>query len=100
MGYYIQTPGHHHGKAARIARDHQGTLLQSPPKYFVDIPEDKALVCVVDNGPFEAAALAYDQGEFECFTDPNDSRPQSYVLLDKQKAYELAGYKPERPDED
>jgi hypothetical protein len=93
MGYYIETPGQLKGKASRIAFEHDGQLVKEPAK-FSDVPEDKALIVVVDNGPFEAAALAYDEREFLDFTDPDDDRPKRYVLLDKPTAYRLARYNP------
>lgn len=91
MGYYIQTPGFNHSKALRIAAQHNGVLI-SKPNHYSDIPEDSALIVVVDNGPFEAAALAYSEREFEEFTDFTDERPKEYVLLDKEVAHKLAGY--------
>jgi len=94
MRYYIQTPGNHHNKARIIAEQHGGTLLAKAPRTYADIPADKALVCVVDNGPFEAAAVAVDEGEFKVFTDPLEERPRQYVVIDKAKAYELSGYEP------
>lgn len=95
MGYYVQT-GTTHRKAERIAHEHGGHIVRKP-RQFSDIPEDKALICVVDNGPFEAAALAYDEREFDAFTEPDDDRPKQFVLLDKNVAYGLAGYTPEVP---
>lgn len=82
MGYYIQTPGSDHDKARIIATRHNGKLI-AQPESFNDIPADKALICIVDNGAFEAAALAYDADEFAVFTDPEDERPKQFVLLDK-----------------
>ena len=66
MGYYIQT-GTRHDKAEIIAFEHAGVVLGTHPKTFADIPDDKALVVVVDNGPFEAAALAYNAAARELF---------------------------------
>lgn len=91
MGYYIQTPGQNVNKAIRIAADHDGQLVSKPNHYW-DLPEGKALVVVVDNGVFEAAALAYSEREFQEFTDIQDTRHKDYVLLDKATAYKLAGY--------
>jgi len=92
MGYYIQTPGRSQNKALTIAYVYDGQVIPQPST-FAQIPPDKALVIVVDNAPFEAAALADDEREFSEFTDPSDRRPKQYVLLDKPTAYQLAGYK-------
>lgn len=91
MGYYVQTPGQNHNKAIRIAADNDGVLIHKP-NHYSDIPDNKALIVVVDNGPFEAAALAYSEREFEEFTDVMDGRRKEYVLLDKSRAYKLAKY--------
>ena len=95
MGYYIQT-GTLHGKARAIAEAHNGEIV-SAPKQWSDIPADKALVCVVDNGPFEAAGVCVDEQEFESFVLTPDSgrqRPRDYVLLDRAKAFELSRFRP------
>lgn len=90
MGRYIQTPGHDHNKANIIAREHGGEILNERPATFDDIPTDKALIFVVDNGYFEAAAYAYSEREFTQFTsDPDDHRPIQYVLIDKTVAEQL-----------
>lgn len=74
MGYYIQVRALH-GKAQLIA---DGNALvpgedgwEPAPPYkaqiiprpssFADVPEDKALICVVDNGVFEGAGYCYDE---------------------------------------
>ena len=54
---------------------------------------DKAVIIVVNNGPFEAAGFAYNQGEFEAFTQADDHRPRQFVVMDRAKAKELTGYK-------
>jgi hypothetical protein len=90
MGYYIQT-GTSHDKAKLIAERHNGTRILHAPKRYEDIPEGKALIVVVDNGPFEAAAFAFNESEFECFTDPTDPRPVQYVLIPLETARELTG---------
>jgi len=91
LGYYIQTPGQTHNKALSIAMNYDGEFIHKPNK-FTDIPEGKALIVVVDNGAFEAAALAYSEQEFEEFTNSTDTRHKDYVLLDKPTAYRLARY--------
>ena len=92
MGYYIEGPTH--GKANHILNKHGGTLLPGKPESFADIPDDMALICVLNNGPFEAAGLCYDEREFEAFSEPSDPRPKLWMLLPKKIAYELADYNP------
>lgn len=91
MGYYIQTASNS-GKAREIAANHLGTIVPQPPT-FGDIPADKGLVVVVHNAAFEAAGFAYDADEFAAFTDPSDRRHREFVLLDRDTAETLSGYR-------
>lgn len=92
MGYYIQGPLH--GKASMLISDHGAQpCSQNPPKVFTDIPEDQALVVVINNGLHEAACLAYSEFEFKDLMNPADHRPKMMLLMDKEIAYRLAGYK-------
>lgn len=91
MGYYIQT-GTNQDKAMEICRQFGGKIIP-PPISWDEIPEGKALICVVDNGMFEAAAFAYDDREFKEFSNPKDFRPKTWVLMDLAKAKELTDFK-------
>lgn len=91
MGYYIQTP-ERHGKVDWLIANYQGEEI-APPNKFEEIPAGKALIVIVDNGPFEAAGFVYDAGEFNDFRYDNTRRPKRYVLLDEKIAAELAGYR-------
>lgn len=42
------------------------------------------LICVVDNGPFEAAAYCYSQNERDAFAYP-DGRPKTWLIVDNAK---------------
>lgn len=44
---------------------------------------DALLVCLVDNGPFKAAAVAYDESELEAFNQPDDYRPKVWYVVKK-----------------
>ena len=90
MGYYIQVP-EAKKKAKQLVKLYGGESVIRP-ETFSKIPEGKALICVIDNGLFEAAAFCYDQREFEVFSHP-DGRPKSWILMDLEKTKELTGYK-------
>ncbi len=90
MGYYIQVPNNH-DKTSQLVLLHGGEVIPQP-WHFNEIPEDKGLIVVVDNGPFEAAGFAYNEAEFKAFTDLTDTRPKSFVLLDLALAKTLSGY--------
>jgi hypothetical protein len=89
MGYYINTPDNK-GKTSYICNVYGGELIPFAPKSFSDIPRDKALIVIVDNGLFEAAGYAYSENEFKVFTDPRETRYRDYVLIDLALANQLA----------
>ena len=93
MGYYIEVE-RPKGKAQQLADLHGATILPQRPEAFEDVPDTLALICVVDNGPFEAAALCYSREEFIEFadTDHGDRRPRQWLLMDKALAHQLVGY--------
>lgn len=82
MGFYInqnskgvQLPAR--GKAKVLLED--GAMLVFHPKFQPN------LVCIVSNGPFDAAGYCYNEREFNDWTDPNDPRPKIWLV------YEYAG---------
>lgn len=85
MGYYINKVGGKDlpakGKAIQIIAD-GGTR--------VDNEFQENLICVVDNGFFEAAAYCYSLEEFNEF-NKNDGRSKIWVTHPKAK--ELSDYK-------
>jgi len=91
MGYYIETKTNF-GKADIIRNENNGISIPRP-KSFADIPLDKGLICIIDNGMFEAAAFCYSEQEFEAFNDPEDTRHKSWVIIPRDKAEKLSGYK-------
>jgi hypothetical protein len=91
MGYYISTDTSAFKEAILISK--YGAVSISQPQTFSEVPADKALICIVHNSMFEAAGLCYSAEEFARFTDPNDHRYKTWVLMDKAQANQLAGYK-------
>lgn len=89
MGYYIQVPKNK-DKAKQIVSLHGGRIAPTPP-CFEDIAEGEAIICVVDNGHFEAAGFCYNQAELTRFSY-FDGRPRTWVIMDRAKACELTGY--------
>ncbi len=93
MGYYIET-GAPHGKAAFIAREYDGMVVtRKEAAALADDPE-WAPICVVDNGPFEAAAFCYSPDEYRAFNDPYDWRPKTWLKIKRATAEKLTGYVP------
>ena len=89
MGYYIETPWPKN-KANLICEAVKDAVIIDEPKKFSDIPSEYGLICVVDNGPFEAAAFCYNEREFEEFTRQDDPRPRKWVMMDRVVAEKLA----------
>lgn len=89
MGYYIEVPKNK-DKAQQIVELYGGRIVFSPP-LFEDIAPDEAIICVVDNGPYEAAGFCYNQAELYAFTHM-DGRRRVWVIMGRQKACELTGY--------
>ena len=92
MGRYIQGP--QFGKANFIITTYGGERLAEPPASFDAIPPGKALIVIVDNhGACDAAAFAYSDYEFRAFIcNPTDRRTKEYVLIDYDKASEIAPF--------
>jgi len=89
MGYYIECPKRIE-KATQLVRMYGAQVVAE--LVFNKIPEDKAVIVVVDNLTFEAAGLAYNEAEFKAFTNPNDRRRKTLLLMDKKLAHELSGF--------
>jgi len=91
MGFYIETVLSickdnwliKHEDAERL----DGTLEDSLKAH----EEGFAVICVIDNGDFEAAGYAYDEDEIRRFHRP-DGRPKNWVKMNRSRANELTGY--------
>lgn len=60
------------GKADALISE--GAIEQKYPHYVHD-----RLVCVVSNGPFDAAGFMFNQSEYCEFSDPADHRPKRWL---------------------
>lgn len=89
MGYYIET-GTMHGKAQKIIEELGAIeISQDEAETFIKECSDCAVICVVDNGPFEAAAYCYNLDEFRQFTLPIDDRPKTWLLVEDRERVEI-----------
>jgi len=91
MGYYIET-GTSHNKAAHIIENHNGVSITESQAKELMVSGEKDVIVVVHNMMFEAAAFAFDMGEFEAFTSPDDGRPRRFISLEKGLGAKLSGY--------
>lgn len=87
MGFYIETKSYQAKGKAKYLHEFEGATLLLDPKF----PENSntILICVVDNGPFEAAGICYNRQEFMDFNEPDDPRPKVWLTLPRQKVIEL-----------
>ena len=89
MGYYVQGPAHR--KADFIMKNYDAMKVTLPEAKEAVI-EGMGVICVVDNGAFEAAAFCYNEQEFNAFNDPSDNRPKTWLIMDRKKAEELSKF--------
>lgn len=75
MGYYINPVDM--SKEAWL--DLYGERLDDPPE--TSTAPGYHYVCVVDNGPFTAAGICYNDREQEAFSDPGDIRPKQWYSV-------------------
>ena len=86
MGFYLNTikgtglPSR--GKAEAILALVAGSKKISPPLIW-----EPDLVCVVNNGTFEAAAHAYSEEEMHHFLDHLNGRPAQWMLVPNAHEY-------------
>lgn len=93
MGYYIQT-AEPKGKADTICKELSGIkITQDEAEFFLKEQMGGAIICVVDNGPFEAAAYCYNLDTFRQFSWADDDRPKTWILVeDEQRVKELTQF--------
>lgn len=92
MGFYFNN-GQNKGKGEALVREHGAREVSQIEAALYVGSDTHAAICVVNNGPFEAAALAFDKAEYDVFADPLDHRPKKWYALDKQTAYRLTDFK-------
>ena len=93
MGYYIQVPNNK-GKAQQIVELYGAKIIPEPIGFWQKDPQE-AFICVLDNGPFEAAGFAYNEREFEEFKAPDPfppQRPRTWLVMNRKEACELTGF--------
>jgi len=84
MGFYIEVE-QPTKKAQQLCRI--GAEVRSLPSF--PPPQGKVLICVLENGFFDAAGICYDQKEFNDFNDPKDTRPKTWLHMDRAQVIAL-----------
>lgn len=87
MGFYIETD-RPIDKARTILSNPEAKALQlgSLPTYVTDCLPGKVLVCVVENGPFDAAGIIFSQRELDHFWNDESGRPRTWLYVDREWA--------------
>jgi hypothetical protein len=91
MGYYIQVPMNK-GKTEQLINLYDAEEITL--SCFEDIPKGKSLICVIDNGSFEACAYCYSPSELKEFQSV--SRPRRWLLMEESLVKKLSGFKEEK----
>ncbi|HOX57216.1 MAG TPA: hypothetical protein P5205_08730 [Candidatus Paceibacterota bacterium] len=90
MSYCIETAESDKGKADILLRKYPSQVTEWPSEPSFDDTGRTVNVCVVDNGPFEAAAIAYSEREMaEFMCDPHDRRPRRWLRVDRNLVVSL-----------
>lgn len=93
MGFYIPCRENKNKADQILASIPSKIISQETAKSYVGT--DNAVICVVDNGIFEAAAYCYNEKEFEVFILPEDIRPKIWLLIeDKDRVEKITNFKP------
>lgn len=82
MGFYIETEVLRQ-KADWLVVNEGAKRLDSPPLVIEEVSDDEMIICVVENGPFDAAGIIFDQHELDAFSYP-DERPRTWLTMKKE----------------
>lgn len=93
MGYYVnhETLGNNN-KAEKLIKNFGAVEFTGILIDFSSTPKNKAIICVIENGPFDAVGLAFSEKEMQEFMRPDD-RKKTWLYIDKKLAHKLSGYK-------
>lgn len=88
MGFYIEVPSATN-KAGQLMKLYGADNIGLPPKKLSDIPKNKVLICVVQNGLFDAAGICYSEDELNEFKETRTGRKRTWLTMDVEKVAEL-----------
>jgi hypothetical protein len=88
MGWYI--PGPNTGKTQDILAKHDAIPLDDAQQVEDAFDAGWGVVCVVDSGPFEAAAFCHSKAELQEFSF--SSKPKTWLAMDRELAEMLSGF--------
>ena len=88
MGLYLEPPVTI-GKAAWLIANAGATEIPAPDTFAFG--PSSCIICVIENGPFDAAGVIFDERELHDFLHDGTGRPRTWLLIKLEKAKELAG---------
>ena len=92
MGLYINPPDQ--SKEDWLANNAKSMHCTPPAKARQNLGDgETVVVCLVVNGGFTAAGVAFNDRELRDFADPNDQRPKVWLLVPVEKVEEVTGKK-------
>lgn len=83
MGYYIETTVSKN-KTKWLCEHALGEIQSNAEVAADNATNNKIPICVMDNGPFEAAGIAFNYEELQAFAYP-DSRRKQWLLLPREE---------------
>lgn len=86
MGYYIDPTN---GQTKEEWLTEHGIRLMGVPETIDEGGEDLLPVCLVNNGAFNAAGIAFSNAELRVFASPRDTRPKVWYLVEKKDLFEV-----------
>lgn len=89
MGYYIDVDSK--GNRLNACGKTEALIADGAKRVTGTLKFQPNLVCVVENGMFDAAGFCYSQSEFEAFNNPRDYRYKTWLIY--EHAAKLSGYK-------
>jgi hypothetical protein len=89
MGLYVNPPDR--SKEQWLAENGEKISLKELKDFSFQKDPEHLPVCLVDNGPFTAAAVIFSNREREAFTNPTDDRPKYYFMVPTAKLKALPG---------
>lgn len=96
MGFYLETM-RHKDKAAQLIKMYNAREVRMEDALDAIFDNKGAVICVIRNPNFDAAAFCYSLKEFRRFNYVDDDRPRKWLIIDdRDMVEELTGYKAER----
>lgn len=87
MTLYLDLPGPR-GKLGRLISQYGAEILAGPPGGLDEVPVSKALVCVSDQGDYEAVGYILTETEFATWMD-HDDLDKTWLLMEQETADRL-----------